>query len=123
MVVSNLFSPLLLLLVVLLFLLLLLRLLLLLLLLSRTSPPPPCSSGPLVDAYVDDNLTIWALWARPRGGGGGGAGAFKGGVCSYGNVTLNAVHHHTVDEVGLMCPVCGVGRKAWSAGHGVMEQG
>eukprot|EP00752_Nemacystus_decipiens_P008562 g7648.t1 len=64
----------------------------------------PSDAGPLVDAYVDDNLTIWALWARPRGGGGGGgggaggAGAFGGGVCSYGNVMLNAVHHHTIDE-------------------------
>eukprot|EP00903_Cladosiphon_okamuranus_P013430 g12510.t1 len=58
----------------------------------------PSEAGPLVDAYVDDNLTIWALWARPRGGAGGAAGAFEGGVCSYGNMRLNVVHHQTIDQ-------------------------
>ncbi|CAN0039916.1 unnamed protein product [Pylaiella littoralis] len=71
----------------------------------------PGDAGPLVDAYVDDNLTIWTLWARPRGGGGGraraagatgrgggGGGRGFGCVCSYGNASLAAIHHHTIDE-------------------------
>ena len=45
---------------------------------------------------MDDNLAIWALWARPPGVF---EGAF-GGISSYGgDGSLDAVHHGTIDEV------------------------
>lgn len=50
----------------------------------------------MVDACVDDNMAVWALWARPPGGLEGGFG----GISSYGgDGSLNAVHHDTIDEV------------------------
>lgn len=79
--------------------------------LSSVLPAAVRPSGPLVDAYIDDNLTIWTLWARPRGEGGSRAraAAIPGGgregfgcVCSYGSVSIDAVHHHTIDEVRVV---------------------
>ena len=71
---------------------------------SFPNPPLQWCSGPLVDACVDKDLAIWALWARPRGHAEGA----RGGITSYGRdgATLEAVDNIDIDQVWR--PLCEV---------------